>query len=223
LSAGNYAGVINISMGFSDEYLELLKTQLNFKSPLVFVDDYSQFGHRIYFDTRKAIVDATRHLAAHDYRLLALINCPADWSVGREVSAGFQQGLLESSLDFSRDLIYSVPDFTFAAGKFCGERILQNSPIPRAVVTAGDALALGAISAFKDAGLRIPQDIAVIGYNDIPVSAISDPPLTTVAMPTFRIGEVSIRTLLKIIDGSPQKWLIEKFAGELQIRKSCGC
>jgi DNA-binding LacI/PurR family transcriptional regulator len=224
ISARGFAGVLNISIGFSDEYYQVLRSQNNMAAPLVFLDDVAAFGHRILLDTPGAVSTAVHHLAViHGCRKISLINCPPDWDTGKEVLRGYRNGLEETEIEYSADLVYSVPDFTFEAGRFCGEKILANGESPDAVVAAGDMLALGAISAFKTGGVKVPDDIAVIGYNDIPVSSISDPPLTTIVLPSFQIGARGAEILLEVMNGMNKGWIEETFAGELVIRKSCGC
>jgi LacI family repressor for deo operon, udp, cdd, tsx, nupC, and nupG len=223
VSAKDFLGVINITIGFSDEYYEVLRSQNNKDAPLVFIDDFAAVGHRMLADTQGAISLAVSHLAQHGYKDLALINCPGDWPVGTEVLKGFQKGLEGSNLEYQPEDVYVLPDFSYDAGNFCGERILSSTRRPRAVVAASDSLALGAISAFKSGGLKVPEDIAVIGYNDIPIAAIFDPPLTTIALPAFQIGERGANALMKAINGKNEQWIEEVFEGKLVVRKSCGC
>jgi DNA-binding LacI/PurR family transcriptional regulator len=101
--------------------------------------------------------------------------------------------------------------------------MLQSSPLPRAIVCAGDELALGAITAIHEYGLRVPQDIAIIGYNDIPISATTRPSLSTIALPALEIGAQAIRSLLRIMKKEVRAWETHAFSGKLVLRESCGC
>ena len=223
ISARNFSGAINISIGFTDAFYEEFQDEKFSHIPLVFIDDFDATGHRILIDTEAAIYDATIHLIQHGYKDIALVNCPEDWPVGREILRGFKRALSESEIQPKQEMIFSIPNFTFEAGVFCGERMLQNSQLPQAVVTASDTLALGVISAFNRNDLTIPDDIAIVGYNDIPLAKTSSPPLTTVSLPSFEMGEFAMNTLLDVISGITTSWVEKTFYGNLVIRESCGC
>jgi LacI family transcriptional regulator len=90
------------------------------------------------------------------------------------------------------------------------------------VFVASDAMAVGALRALRDAGKRVPEDVAVAGFDDTPVAARTDPPLTTVRQPIQRMGEVAVDTLVDMIQnpGSQPRRII--MPTELIIRASCG-
>ncbi len=223
LSAGNYCGIINISIGFDDDFALELRWQITTNTPIVFVDDFLDFGHRIDFNTSGAIHQLTTHLGEHGYRKIALISCPGFWPIGSEVRTGYAQALEDLGLEVDESLCVTVPTFTFEAGKFCVERMLAQKKLPDAIVAASDTLALGAIASLKAAGLQIPRDIAVVGYNDIAYSKFSDPPLTTAVLPAYKIGVSSAKMLLRILKGGLETWQHEQFDSELIVRRSCGC
>lgn len=81
------------------------------------------------------------------------------------------------------------------------EALLRVAPPPTAVVASNDVMALGAIQAAEKAGLRVPDDISVVGFDDIPLAALTRPPLTTVAQPVRRMGEVAVELLLAQLRG----------------------
>ena len=93
---------------------------------------------------------------------------------------------------------------------------------PDAVFAASDVMAMGALRALRDAGRRVPEDIALVGFDDMPFAARTDPPLTTVRQPVQRTGEVAAETLMDLIehpDAQPRRILLPT---ELVIRASCG-
>jgi LacI family transcriptional regulator len=81
------------------------------------------------------------------------------------------------------------------------ESLLRAAPHPTAVVASNDVMALGAVEAIEKAGLRVPAHISVVGFDDIPVAALTRPPLTTVAQPVRRMGEVAVELLLAQLQG----------------------
>ncbi|HXD31952.1 MAG TPA: LacI family DNA-binding transcriptional regulator [Pyrinomonadaceae bacterium] len=93
-------------------------------------------------------------------------------------------------------------DFKFAGGKQAAERILESQTMPTAVVVANDLMALGAMQEFREAGLEIPRDLSIIGFDDITFAALSEPPLTTVCSPRAEIGRKAIEALMATIKGS---------------------
>jgi len=223
LSARNIKAVINISLGFSDEFHEKFIQMENLTIPLIFLDVVDAKTHSITLDTAGAIGLATSHLVEHGYSSLGLINCPSEWPVGREALLGFQQALDVEGLSLKEKSVFNVPNFGYEVGRFVIERMLHENALPRALVTVSDNLAIGAISALKDHGLKVPQDVAIIGYNDIPPASFIDPPLTTIALPLYDMGKQTMLYLNNILNGNVDTWIHKNFTGQLVIRSSCGC
>lgn len=221
LSARNIKAVINISLGFSNEFHEKFIRLENLTIPLIFLDVVDAKTHSITLDTSGAIALATSHLVEHGYSSLGLINCPSEWPIGREALNGFHQALRDRRL--SGKSVFSVPNFDYSAGRFVVERMIQDKALPRAIVAVSDSLAIGAISALKDHSLRVPQDVAIIGYNDIPPASYIDPPLTTIALPLYDMGKQTMLSLNAILNGNVDTWIHKDFSGQLVIRNSCGC
>lgn len=223
LSARNIKAAINISLGFSDEFHENFLKMENLNVPLIFLDVIDAKTHSITIDTCGAISDATSHLIEHGYSDMGLINCPSEWPIGREALNGFHTALKSKGLGLNESSVFTVTNFGYEAGQFVVERMIQDNAIPRAIVAVSDNLAIGAISAFKDHGLRVPQDVAIIGYNDIPPASFIDPPLTTIALPLYDMGKQIMIALNEILTGTVDSWIHKNFSGQLVIRNSCGC
>jgi LacI family transcriptional regulator, repressor for deo operon, udp, cdd, tsx, nupC, and nupG len=100
--------------------------------------------------------------------------------------------------------------------------LLQERPLPTAVYSMNDLMALGAIRAVHESGLRIPQDIAIVGYDDMRFSAFTYPPLTTVHAPEIELGQEAARMLVKLINGVKVENPHLSLEPELMIRESCG-
>jgi LacI family transcriptional regulator len=93
---------------------------------------------------------------------------------------------------------------------------------PDAVFAASDIMAIGALRALREAGLRVPEEVAVVGFDDLPQAARSEPPLTTVRQPTYRLGTTTVDSLLDLLDypdSSPRRIVLPT---ELVVRASCG-
>ncbi len=160
---------------------------------------------------------ATGHLLATGCRAVATITGPLDMGAGQDRLAGYRAALREARLGGAE--LVAEGDFTAAGGHRAMERLLAEHPGVDGVFAASDLMAAGAIRAIRAAGRRVPQDVAVVGFDDIPGAAEMDPPLTTVRQPVAELGAEMTRVLLERISGQ------EPAAGkvlpvELVIRRS---
>jgi LacI family repressor for deo operon, udp, cdd, tsx, nupC, and nupG len=106
-------------------------------------------------------------------------------------------------------------------GRQAAKQLLTQASRPTALFCANDEMALGAISEFKKAGLRVPEDISVMGFDNMLYGEISDPPLSTIEQPASEIGERSMRRLLKLIAGETGEGNTEILPHRLIERQSC--
>jgi LacI family repressor for deo operon, udp, cdd, tsx, nupC, and nupG len=91
-------------------------------------------------------------------------------------------------------------DFRFEGGRLAASKLLAEKTLPTAVVVANDLMALGAMQQFKAAGLRVPEDISIVGFDDISFATLSEPALTTVCSPRAEIGRRALEALLLTVD-----------------------
>jgi LacI family transcriptional regulator len=111
-------------------------------------------------------------------------------------------------------------DFSETSGYMAMQRLLSREP--DAVFAASDSMAVGALRALREAGRRVPEDVAVIGFDDMPFAARTEPPLTTVRQPIYRTGVVAAESLIDLVrspDANPRRIILPT---ELVIRASCG-
>ena len=115
-------------------------------------------------------------------------------------------------------------DFTQRGGHRAMQRLLQNgTDIPEAIFAASDALAFGAMAAIQEAGLRVPTDIAVMGFDGLDEGVDMQPPLSTVTQPVADLGREAVRMLLSLIE-DPDRAPEQRFLPtRLTLRRSCGC
>jgi len=165
---------------------------------------------------------ATAHLIEHGHRRIGAVMGPASWISTRRLLGGHSLALASADLTFVDDHVANVPDHTLEAGSAAARRLLALDEGPTAIVCAGDIVALGVIHGIRAAGLRVPEDVAVIGYGDIPFAAASSPTLTTIRLPAAELGHEAVRMLRRAIDeGGPQP--PTTVATSLVLRHSCGC
>ncbi|MFZ8843515.1 LacI family DNA-binding transcriptional regulator [Thermoflexus sp.] len=173
-------------------------------------------------DNVQAAAEAVRHLIRLGHRRIGLItNAPLSYTASYERWLGYRQALEEAGLPYEETWV-AFGAFTPASGVAAMEQLLRLPHPPTAVFVASDVVAFGALQAIRRRGLRIPQDIAIVGFDDVPLSAYVDPPLTTVHLPAEELGLHAGHLLLRWIEeGRPPTQEIRLATG-LIIRQSCG-
>ncbi len=158
-------------------------------------------------DDAVGIRTAIRHLALGGHRLIGHIAGPQQVSVSAARLAAFAEAIASLDVDPpTRPVVEHASDYMVDAGRVAMARLLQREPVT-AVFAANDLLAVGCYQALSDAGLGCPEDVSVIGFNDMPLTAHLNPPLSTVAMPQYRMGRVAAELVLERIsrpDGVPE-------------------
>jgi LacI family transcriptional regulator len=169
-------------------------------------------------DNAAGVYTATSHLIRSGYKRIAAITGPLNTTVGLDRRQGYLDALNDRSRSFDETLIVEG-DFSELGGYAAMQRLIPRRP--DAVVIASDTMAFGALRALRDAGLCVPDDIAVVGFDDLPTSALADPPLTTIRQPIRRIGAQAVETLIDILANGPQPPRRITLSTELIIRSSC--
>ncbi|WP_171014249.1 substrate-binding domain-containing protein, partial [Gordonia sp. GAMMA] len=140
---------------------------------------------------------AARHLLERGHTDLAVIGGPGHATTATDRLRGFRAELAHAGITLSHDRIVAS-DFEVHGGTAAGRALLDRPDRPRAIFAVSDTIAIGVLGVARDLGLRIPDDLALIGYNDIPVAAQLPVPLTTVRSPAREIGETAVRGLLDL-------------------------
>jgi DNA-binding LacI/PurR family transcriptional regulator len=164
---------------------------------------------------------ATEHLIRLGHRQIAYINGPENWHTCRARLSGYRDTLSSHNLPFEPTLV-EPGDWEIESGYAAANHLLKLAKRPTAIFAANDAMALGAIYALHDAGLRVPEDVAVVGYDNRNFTKTVRPRITTVNMPVIEMGGVAAELLLKqIAEGRKEEEEI-KVKGQLIIRETCG-
>ena len=143
------------------------------------------------------VATAVRHLISAGRSRIATIAGPQDMVAGIERLTGYREGLAAAGY---RPIV-AVGDFTRESGAEAMRWLLADEPRLDAVFAASDLMAHGALRTLREAGRRVPDDVAVIGFDDIELARYTDPPLTTVRQPILRIGRMMARQLLRLAAG----------------------
>lgn len=148
-------------------------------------------------DNQGAAAAAVRYLLSRGHRRIALIGADPAYLYARQREAGVHQALAEAGLTLAQEWNIRVSGFSFLAGAEAAQRLLDAPQRPTAIFAVADALAIGLMHRLQEAGLRIPDDIAIMGFDDIPLAAQLNPPLTTMAQPMDELGAEAARLLLQ--------------------------
>ncbi len=168
--------------------------------PIVFVNARQQRGlDSIAVDNRQGGALAARHLVEQGCRRIGLIRGPQGWWEAEERCAGWQEALQTAGLEIRPQRIVTA-DWSVEAGLQAMHTLLAQAAEIDGVFASSDDIALGALAAAAQAGRRIPQDLALAGFDNIPQSAYFQPPLTTVDQPLARTGRAAVDLLLECID-----------------------
>lgn len=161
-----------------------------------------------------------RHLLGLGHRRVALIGGPAQNLDARDRARGWRDALAEAGCAPGPEL---AGDFREASGYAAGLALRRAVPRPTAVFAANDAMAVGCLSALREVGLRVPDDVALGGFDDIPIARYLNPPLTSVRVPIAELGGRAMQRLLTRFAGggetAPRREIIP---AELTVRASCG-
>ncbi|OAS86221.1 LacI family transcriptional regulator [Metabacillus litoralis] len=164
---------------------------------------------------------ATEHLIKLGHTKIAHITGPINVILSRDRMRGYQQAMMSHELDIDSAYIQEG-DFSFESGYNQTLKLLALENPPTAVFAFNDEMAMGAIKAAKDSGLKAPEDLAVVGFDNVKMSSVIEPNLTTINQPKYEIGKKAMELLLKLINGesiNKKKFVMKD---ELIIRESCG-
>jgi len=189
--------------------------------PVVFVGakSHNKSICSVSLDDERAAYDATRHLISLGHRQIAMVTGPMEEDCSRDRSSGYLRALDEAGLPTDLSLIIEG-DWSATSGQDTLLSLAEQGRLPTAIFAQNDRMALGVLHSARDMGLQIPQQLAVIGVDDMPLSSYFDPPLTTMHQDMPRIGQEATRVLLKVVDKSIVKCTQMKFTAQLIIRQS---
>lgn len=164
---------------------------------------------------------AVQHLIALGHRRIAYVGGPPELNVARERLAGYEQALREAGLPVDPVLV-RAGDFRQAGGLTAAHALLDLAPRPTAIFVANNLMTLGAYEALHERELHIPEQVAVIGFDDMPWATALRPALTAVAQPTFELGAAAAQLLLARLRDPQRPFRRVVLETRLMIRGSCG-
>lgn len=213
-------GLIFATVGSNTAHLKALVRQ---RMPVVLVarDVEGLSVDAILVDNFRGAFAATTHLIQLGHRQIAFIGGPAALRVAAERRRGYEAALGAAGITAGPGLV-TEGNFTAAGGRWAMRVLLDRAVSFSGVVAANDLMAIGAMEALRAAGRRIPDDVAVVGFDDITFASLVSPALTTVAQPKYKMGRMAMERLLELMDGSASRGSQVVLGPELVIRESCG-
>jgi len=175
----------------------------------------------VLVDNFRGEFEATTHLLGLGHRRIAHITGPRSLHVASERRRGYLQALEAAGVPRS-DAVIVEGDFAAEGGRQAVQHLLERGVRFTAVAAANDLMAIGAMEALRHAGRRIPQDVAVVGFDDITFASLVSPALTTVAQPKYRMGQLAMERLLELMDGADEGGRQTVLIPQLVVRESCG-
>ena len=219
--AGRVDGIVTLARTMPDDLLARIARRI----PVVVIagpraDD--EYDH-ISTDGNAGMRAMTEHLiTAHGITDLAFIGGPSDSPDARDRFDGHREALRSAGLRVPR-----APrmrgDFTRSQGRAIGRALLAEGPLPRALVCANDQTALGVLDALSQAGVRVPEDVVLTGFDGIDATQLSLPRVTTVRQPMLELGRAAVDTLLRRLGEPELPPESRTLPVQILLRESCGC
>ncbi len=201
-----------------------LHTLIETGYPLVLIGKYPHPGvHAVMPEiSPEATYRTTAHLIGLGHRRIAVIHFMPIYDAATDYRLlGYRQALEEAGIPYDGGLVRDG-DYSAASGFEAMASLLTASPRPTALVAGNDTIAIGAMAAISEGGLRIPDDVAVTGHDDIPTARFTVPSLTTVRMPAYAMGRRCGEMAIQLMAGKEPAERQVVFSTELVIRHSCG-
>lgn len=214
-------GMIMVSFNFNDENISAINSV---QSPVVLTNKYVSPGggdrfDYVYTDTYLGIKIGTEHLIAQGVRKIGYIGGNSSEQTGHQRLAGFLDAMEKAGLPVNSSFI-AESDYTENGGYLTAKAMLGRSELPEAIVAANDLMAIGVMKACEEAALRIPEDIAIVGMDNLDIASRVYPKLTSVSLVQEEIGRRSAQVLMDRLLGIPRDEEENKLTPRLVVRNS---
>ena len=198
------AGIIFVSKNIQKEQIDIINTS---KIPSIYISknakdfDIPSVGVNHY----KAGEDAAKYILGKGFKKISLVEAVVEQGTkDSEITAGFEKALADKDVLYNKLDITKKGDKVKEAYDFIEDYLKSKQPLPEIFFATGDDIAAGVINALLDSGIKVPEDISVIGYDNSRIATIVRPNLTTVHQPLYDIGALAIGVLIKRISGAEE-------------------
>lgn len=221
LKSQNFVGVIFVST-LNQKQLKDITDQLSHHTPIVLCSEFVEDTNVPYVGINdvEAIQKATNYLLSVGRKNIYFINSQLNRNYARKREQGFRESMQAAGLTINEDFIVRLSTVSHSLAYASTLHILDQSPRPDAILCVSDMYAVGALKAVKKKGLRVPEDIAIVGFDNIELTTMLEPSLTTVEQPSYQIGYQASELLIEKINfpnTSPKQIILDT---ELIIRDS---
>lgn len=193
-----------VSLAYDTENIEHFNNVLKKDIPVIFFDRVAEHTKctSIVIDNAKAGYDATNHLLDQDCRKIVFIGGNLNRNVYADRLKGYRQALLERDITYDPELVI-INNLSEQSAIDAAQAILKMNPLPDGIFAANDTSAVACVRELKQAGIKVPEQIAVVGFNNDPISRVIEPNLTTIHYPGHEMGEIAATTLINSISNLP--------------------
>lgn len=211
-------GIILVGSRLGDDYLNEVVPTLD--TPVVLLDRTSALEvHSLSTNNILGGYLATKHLIEQGYQTIAHISGPQQSRSAQQRLTGYCKALAEYNLPYDMVLV-TEGDYRIKGGAEGMQRLLRLNTVPDAVFCANDLMAIGALEFLNDAGIKVPEQMALVGYDGIHLSKYVHPKLTTVCQPTYEMGKKAVQVILENLTQDHTSFQHIELDPELQVRES---
>ena len=196
--------------------------EINDRVPLVVIDNSSSDKTipSIIIDNFNAVSDAVKYLCSLGHKRIGFMTGLADSDVGKNRYEGYKSGLINNGLALNDELVYRG-NYSFKSGLVGADYFLSLKKLPTAIVCANDSMAIATIRQIAQRGLSVPDDISIVGFDDVEVASQINPALTTLAAPIAETAEKALDMLTSLMNGEKAENKHIALPAKLVIRSSC--
>jgi len=219
MRAEQVAGLIISPTSSAEDFTELQ----NLGIPIILLDRQSETfeADAVTIDNVSGAYLAVKHLIDLGYERIGMIGGSPHLTTGQERYEGYRKAISASGRKVDEKLI-KVGNFKTESGYRLAMEFITSPQPPRAIFVANNLMTLGALRAMREQGVRVPQDIALVGFDDMPWSSELCPPLTAVSQPTYELGQETVHLLLRRLADPDAPIRTVTLQPRLVVRESCG-
>jgi len=201
----------------ADYYQKLIDSGI----PIVFFNRVSSKvdAPKVIIDDYKLAFFATEHLIYNGFKKIYHLEGPVNLSVSKERKRGFIDAMKKHHREVNEKTIVTAGVYS-EKGYLAMQSLITKNDLPDAIFCFNDPTALGALKAIKEAGLKCPDDVALVGFSETEVAQLVEPPLTSIEQPTFEIGVTAANLLLEQLEENPKPFRTVSLIAKMNIRKS---
>jgi len=210
-------GIILVAPRSEDNFI----CKINDNIPLVIVDRFINKNGilQVYIDNLKGAMSAVEHLINLNHKYIAFLSGPRDVQDSLQREKGYIMALKKHNIPVDPKLILTG-DFSFEGGRDAFEKFFSNYPKPTAIFVSNDIMAFGLIQRAHEMNVKVPKDVSVVGFDDISLSSLINPPLTTVRHSMLKMGSKAVELLVNKLNNKVDTKIGFNLENTLIVRKS---